>query len=374
MNSPETRTIPRGKVFVTGGAGHVGANIVHALLAEGQEVRCLVQPGANNRALDGLDVERVEGDVRDFAAMREATRGCARVFHVAAKVSTLNASAGEQRELYEINVVGTRHVMRAALENGVARAVLTGSFSATGYDLDDPSLPSHEDRPFYPFGDVMPYAHTKALAEHELLKCVVEGLDGLTVTSCACIGAWDHLPSRMGRTILDYCRGKLRAYIPGGFDFVNGRDIASGHLLAMERGRAGQKYICSTGFHTLEDLVHMFCELTALPLVKLKVPPQLMASVTGLYAGSLAKLFPNIPQRLTPGAIGVLRMRRHADTSKAQRELGYQPTNVRDAVRDALVFFAREGMLPDHVRDHVLRHHAEEADAAAAVSSAVAAQ
>lgn len=360
--SSETSTA-RGKVFVTGGSGHVGAHVVHALLAEGHDVRCLVQPGTNNSALDELPVEQVEGDLRDYDAMLRATKGCTRVFHVAAKVSTLSASAGEQRELYEINVIGTRNVLRASLENGVERAVLTGSFSSTGYDLDDPSTPSHEELPFYPFGHVMPYSHTKALAEHELLKCVVDGLDAVIVTSCSCIGAWDHLPSRMGRTMIDYAHGKLRAFVPGGFDFVNGRDIARGHLLAMDKGRRGHKYICSTSFHTLEELVAMFSEVTGLPPVRLQVPPSLMAGITGLYAGSLAKVFPNLPQRLTPGAIGVLRMRRRADTSKAQRELGYQPSTVRDAVRDAFVFFARQGKLPEPVRDHVLEHHAEASDA-----------
>lgn len=367
MDTIETGTtetsIPRGKVFVTGGSGHVGAHVVHALLDEGYEVRCLVQPGFNDAALDGLPVETVEGDIRDYQAMLRATKDCARVFHVAAKVSTLSASAGEQRELYEINVIGTRNVLRASLENGVARAVMTGSFSSTGYPLDDPSSPSHEDLPFYPFGHVMPYSHTKALAEHELLKCVVDGLDAVVVTSCACIGAWDYLPSRMGRTMIDYSHGKLRAFVPGGFDFVNGRDIARGHLLAMEKGRRGHKYICSTHFHTLGDLVAMFAEITGLPPVRLQVPPGLMATITGIYAGSLAKVFPKLPQRLTPGAIGVLQMRRHADTTKAKTELGYEPGTVRDAVRDAFVFFARQGKLPEAVRDRVLEHHAEASDA-----------
>lgn len=368
------QSIPRGKVLLTGASGHVGANVLHALLDEGHEVRCLVEPGASRECFAELPVEIVEGDIRDYNSMIQATHGCARVIHVAAKVSTLNASAGEQRELYEINVIGTRNVMRASLANGVGRAVLTGSFSSTGYDIDDPSTPSHERLPFYPFGHVMPYSHTKALAEHELLKCVVDGLDAVIVTSCACIGAWDYMPSRMGRTMIDYSHGKLRAYVPGGFDFVNGRDIARGHLLAMERGRPGQKYIVSTSFHELEDLVGMFSEVTGLPRVRFKVPAKLMASVTGLYAGSLAKVFPKIPQRLTPGAIGVLQMRRHADTRKAQEELGFRPSNVRDAVRDAFVFFAREGKLPDAVRDHVLAEHAEASDASAVAAVSAAAQ
>jgi nucleoside-diphosphate-sugar epimerase len=335
-----------GKVFVTGGAGHVGNNLVRRLVDDGHDVRCLVLGGADNRGLEGLAVELVEGDIRDFDSMLRATKGCDRVFHVAAKVSTLNPSAGEQRDLFDINVHGVRNVMRAAMHNGVTRAVLTGSFSATGHDLDDPSRPSNEDLPFYPFEGSLPYARTKVLAEHEMLKCVVDGLDGVIATSCACVGPNDWLPSRMGRTMIDYANGRLRVFIDGGFDFVNARDLVQGHMLAMEKGRTGQKYIFSTHFHTLADFVQMFSETLGLPPVTLKLPGPLMAGLTGLYSGTLTKLFPNVPQRLTPGAIKILRMRRHADTTKAQTELGYRPTDLRSAVREAFAFFHREGVIP----------------------------
>lgn len=335
-----------GKVFVTGGAGHVGNNLVRRLLADGHDVRCLVVPGTNNRGLEGLPIEIVEGDVRNFDSMRTATKGCNRVFHVAAKVSTLNPSAGEQRELFDVNVMGVRNVMRAAMENGVTRAVLTGSFSATGHDLDDPSIPSNEDLPFYPFEDSLPYAKSKVLAEHEMLKCIVDGLDGVIATSCACVGPHDYLPSRMGRTMIDYAHGKLHAYIDGGFDFVNARDLVQGHMLAMEKGRTGQKYIFSTHFHTLSDFVQMFADTLGMPPVRFKLPGPLMAGLTGIYSGTLSKLFPNAPQRLTPGAIRILRMRRHADTTKARTELGYRPTDLRSAVREAFEFLHREGMIP----------------------------
>jgi nucleoside-diphosphate-sugar epimerase len=335
-----------GKVFVTGGAGHVGNNLVRRLIADGHDVRCLVQSSANNRGLEELPIERVEGDIRDFESMRRATKGCDRVFHVAAKVSTLNPSAGEQRELFDVNVVGVRNVMRAAMENGVTRAVLTGSFSATGRDLDDPKRASTEEMPFYPFEDSLPYARSKVLAEHEMLKCVVDGLDGVIATSCACVGPHDYLPSRMGRTMIDYANGRLRAYIDGGFDFVNARDLVEGHMLAMEKGRTGQKYIFSTHFHTLGDFVQMFSETLGMPPVRLKLPGPLMAGITGLYSGAFSKLFPNMPQRLTPGTIKILRMRRHADTTKARTELGYRPTELRSAVREAMAFFHREGLIP----------------------------
>lgn len=342
----DVRSIPSGKVLVTGGSGHVGANLVRRLLAEGQELRCLVQPGQSREAFAGLEVELVEADLRDAAAMRTVVAGCTRLFHVAAKVSTLNASAGEQREIYEVNVVGTRNIMRAALEAGVARAVMTGSFSAVGYDLDRPSAPSNEDLPFYPFAKVLPYAQSKALAELEVLRCVVDGLDAVIVTSCACVGPHDYMPSRVGRTMLDYAHGRLHAYVDGGFPFVAARDIVDGHVLGMEKGRTGHKYIIASEFMTLGDLVEIWSELLGRPPVRLKLPRPVMAAMTGLYSGTFAKLFPNAPQRLNPGALEILKLNRHADTRKAREELGFVPTRVKAALYEALEDFARRGKIP----------------------------
>jgi nucleoside-diphosphate-sugar epimerase len=232
------------------------------------------------------------------------------------------------------------------MDNGVARAVVTGSFSATGYDPDAPSTPSDETGVFYPFDNHLPYARTKVLTEHETLKAVVDGFDAVIATSCACIGPHDYLPSRMGRTMTDFAHGRLRAYIDGGFDFVRADDIVQGHMLAMEKGRPGQKYIFSTHFHTLADLIEMWCEVTGLPPVRLKLPGPVMAGLTGLFAGTLSKLLPNVQQRLTPGAIKILRMRRHADTTRAREELGYQPTSIRIAVREAYEWLAEQGRVP----------------------------
>ncbi len=338
--------IPSGKVFVTGGTGHVGANLVRRLLADGQDVRCLVEPGGDRRAFEGLEVELVEGDIRDLDTMTKVIRGCTRVYHVAAKISILSPSANEYKDIFGINVIGTRNVMRAALQCGVARAVLTGSFSAVGYDPDDPSKASTDDMPHWPFDSaVLPYARSKALAEHEMLKVVADGLDAVIATSCSCIGPWDYIPSRMGRTMCDFSRGKVRAYVPGGFEFVAGPDVADGHVRAMEYGRKGHKYVFATAFHTLGDLLEFWREAVGPRSRPMRIPARLMSAVSSVYSGALSRFFPNVPQRLTPGSIKILTMQRHADTSKARTELGWMPTDIRSAVMEAYEFFAQAGMV-----------------------------
>jgi nucleoside-diphosphate-sugar epimerase len=199
--------------------------------------------------------------------------------------------------------------------------------------------------PFYPFRRTMPYERTKVLAELECLRAVARGLDVVIATSCAILGANDFLPSRMGQTLCDFANGRLRAYVPGGFEFVNARDIVSGHLLAMSRGRKGEKYIFSTRFATLDEIIELFERVTAVPRPSRRVPAPMMAAIAGVASPILSRLFPNVRQRLTPGAIRLLQLRRHADTSKAQLELGYRPTDIESAVADAYAFFHARGAI-----------------------------
>src|SRR5438105_8682004 len=142
-------------ILVTGGAGHLGANLVHRLLEGGHAVRVLLRRGSDNSALDGLEVERVFGDLRDPASLAPAVAGCERIYHCAAKLSTVG---GGEREIYDCNVIGTRHLLAAARAAGVARVVVTGSFSAVGHH---PTRPSDETVPFYPFDEALPYEQTK---------------------------------------------------------------------------------------------------------------------------------------------------------------------------------------------------------------------
>ncbi|HHH28434.1 MAG TPA: NAD-dependent epimerase/dehydratase family protein [Polyangiaceae bacterium] len=339
-----------GKVLVTGAAGHLGANVVHRLLDEGRDVRVLLRQGSNNEAMDHLDVERMYGDLRDTPSVRDAVRGVETIFHCAAKVSTLQGNRAHKREIFECNVVGTRNLLREAGDANVERIVVTGSFGATGYDIDDPTQAAVEDMPFYPFNTHLPYARSKHHQEHEVLKAVVNGQDVVICTSTAILGPHDYKPSRMGRTMMDYTHGKLRAYIPGGFPFVAASDLVDGHIRALERGRSGQKYTIATAYLTLDDIMDLWEDVTGVPRPKMKLPPRVMHGLANVSSFVLTNFFPKVPQRFTPDAVRILRMHRRADISKAREELGYQPSDIRDAIVAAYDDFARRGLVPKRPR------------------------
>jgi nucleoside-diphosphate-sugar epimerase len=327
------------RVLVTGGSGHLGANLVRRLLDEGQRVRALERRGGSGDAMAGLDVEMAWGDLRDPAAVRAAVRGCQRVYHCAAKVSS---AEGQQREIYASNVLGTRHLLRAALDEGVERVVVTGSFSAVGHD---PARPSDETVPVDPFGRLLPYQRSKIAVEHECLKAVVDGLDVVIATSCAILGPHDYKPSRMGQLLLDFARGRLRAYVPGGFEFVATRDIVQGHRLAMDKGRPGQKYIFSTAFQTVDELMTIYEGVTGRRRPRLRLPGPVMSGLAEAVNCFVMRLAPDVEPRFTPGAVRILRMHRRADIAKARTELGYQPGSIENAVREAYEDFVRRGKL-----------------------------
>ena len=329
------------KTLVTGATGHLGANLVRRLLDDGHAVRALLRE-KDPPALAGLDVEQVTGDLRDPAACRAAVRGCEGVHHTAAVVSTIDGDAQHKRDIFEINVLGTRHLLDAARAEGVAKVVVTGSLSATGHD---PARPSDETMPFDPLQKHLPYGRSKAAVEHECLKAFADGLPVVIATSCAILGPHDYKPSRMGRLLLDFAHGQLRAYVPGGFEFVAARDMANGHALAMAKGRPGQKYIICTQFMTVDQLLDIYEEVTGQKRPALRIPGPVMSAIAEVSDIYYRWLAPTAPRRFTPAAVRFLRMERRADCSKAKQELGFAPTTIREAIRDAFDDFVRRGLI-----------------------------
>jgi nucleoside-diphosphate-sugar epimerase len=327
------------KILITGANGHLGANLLRRVVSDGAAVRVLLRPESDNSTIDGLDVERVCGDLRDVDSLATAVEGCHAIYHCAAQVST---ASGREQEIFASNVLGTKNLLSVALRSGVGRVVVTGSLSATGHRIEGPT---DENETFNPFEHHLPYAISKAAVEHECLKAVAEGLDVVIAVSCAILGPNDFKPSRMGQVMIDFAQNRLHAYIPGGFEFVAAHDIVEGHILAMQRGRTGQKYIFSTGYLTMDEIMGLFGKVTGGRRPRLRLSPGFASGVAEIGQFVHRHVLPSRRQLLTPAAVRLLRMGRRADIGKARRELGYRPTSIADAVREAYEWFVMRGMI-----------------------------
>ncbi|MEU2514639.1 NAD-dependent epimerase/dehydratase family protein [Streptomyces syringium] len=327
-------------ILVTGASGHLGANMVRRLLADGHDIRVLVEPpGPAGEALDGLPVRRTVGDLRNPAAVAAAVEGCESVYHCAARITT---TARGHRDIHAVNVLGTRNVLDAARRHGVRRVVVTGSFSATS---PAPGRASTERDLHYPFAAHTPYTRSKVLVEHECCKAAAQGLDVVVAVSTAIIGPHDYVPSRMGRVLLDFAHGRLFTYLPGGFEFVSAQDLVQGHLLAMERGLPGHKYLLSTEFRTVDQMMDHYAQVTGRRKPRLRMPAPAMGALARLAEGPRSVLTPHREARFTPAAVRFLRSQRRADCSLAREALGYRPTDIATAVEQAYRCFVDRGLV-----------------------------
>ena len=225
--------------LITGATGFLGSAVVRLLLAEGQQLRALVRAGSDTKNIDGLDIERVTGDLTDMASLKAAAKGCDALYHVAADYRLW---IPKPKEIYDINVEGTRNLMRAAGEAGVGRIVYTSSVAVLGLHKD--GTPADEDVPVSLEDMTGHYKRSKYLAEEVVRGMVVkDGLPAVIVNPSTPIGARDIKPTPTGRIIVDFVNGRMPAYVDTGLNLVHVDDCARGHLLAYERGKIGERYI-----------------------------------------------------------------------------------------------------------------------------------
>jgi nucleoside-diphosphate-sugar epimerase len=323
--------------LVTGATGHIGNNLVRALLARQERVRVLCRPDSSPKPLAGLDVERVLGDLRDAPSLARAVAGVERVYHVAAMISI---RSGDREALWDANVAGTARLLAAARQAGVKRVVHTSSFGAMGHNPNGPSTEQHALDPKEPATD---YERSKAASEVEVKREIERGLDACIVNPCATVGPFDFRPSLVGRTFVDFAQGKLKAYLPGAFDWVPMRDVVSGHLLAMDKGGLGERYLLSGEVATLDQIFDWLAEDTGRPRPRLRIPAGLMLAVSLPKDFIEARFFPDKYPRFNQHSIRLLTSGKYGSNHKACRELGLSPTPVRQAFRDSVSWFRDNG-------------------------------
>jgi dihydroflavonol-4-reductase len=321
----------RRKAFVTGGTGFVGANLVRLLLAEGYQVRVLVRPGSNLTNLLGLEVELVEGSLNDLD-LDQKMRGCEVLFHVAAHYSLWHK---DKELLYQSNVLGTRNVLLCGRKAGIERTVYTSSVAAIGVRKDgQPADENYQSPAENLIGD---YKKSKYYGEREALKAVQLGQDIVIVNPSTPIGPFDLKPTPTGEIIVRFLRGKMPAYVNTGLNFIDVRDVARGHILALEKGKTGARYILGHQNLTLKAFLARLAIITGLPAPKITLPLWLPLTVAWLdeYVGAKLGQSPSVPV----DGVKMSQQLMYYDASKAVRELGLPQSPLEDAIKDAVGWF-----------------------------------
>jgi dihydroflavonol-4-reductase len=326
--------------LVTGATGFLGANVVRALLAHGEAVRVLVRAASDRTNVEGLPVEIATGDLRDPAAVREAVRGCRRVFHVAADYRFW---ARDPRELYDSNVGGTTNVLEACEREGVERVVYTSTVGTIG--LAALPAPCDETTPLAPGQLTSHYKRSKHAAEEVALRCAARGLPVVVVNPSAPVGAWDVKPTPTGQILLDFARGRMPAFVDTGLNIVHARDVAEGHWLAAEKGRAGERYILGHANLTLAEILAELAAITGRRAPRVRLP-YAVAWTAGAACTAVSTWITRRPPAVALEAVRMSRRRMFFDPGKAIRELSLPQTAVRQAFADAMAWFQERGYVP----------------------------
>jgi len=321
--------------LVTGATGFIGGHVARALVERGDEVRCLVRPSSSRRALDGVEVETAEGDLLDRASLQRAMRGVDHVFHCAADYRLW---ARHPREIFATNVDGTANVLAAAADAGVQRIVYTSSVATIGIDprgaADERRMASASDL-------VGAYKKSKHAAELVAKRAADEGLPVVIVNPSTPVGELDVKPTPTGRIIVDFLNGRMPAYVDTGLNVVDVRDVASGHLLAADRGCPGERYILGNANVTLKALLDMLARVSGRRPARLRLPHWIPMTI-GAASTAAAAVTGSTP-RVPLDAVRMSRHRMYFDSTKAVTELGLPQHPIEDALVRAVDWFCANG-------------------------------
>ncbi|MFP3952901.1 MAG: NAD-dependent epimerase/dehydratase family protein [Candidatus Bipolaricaulota bacterium] len=325
-----------GKYLVTGANGFVGSNLVRVLLKEGHEVRGMVRKNSNIDNIAGLPIETVIGDIRDEEALNAPVRGVDGVFHTAA----LYRFWAPQNDLfYDTNVVGTRNVLNASDRADVERVVVTSTASLLAHSEDGESLPRSTD------GLPSAYKVTKYIAERESLSFNDErNLDVIIASPTVPIGPGDYGPTPTGRLILEYLNGRMKAYLDMNFNVVYVKDVAHGHLLAMEEGRPGKRYVLGNKNTSLSEIIDILANITGRDKPRFEIPYPVAVSFAWLdefFEGFLLRKRPTAPI----SAIESTRIDERIDSTPWAKELGLPQTPIIKALKKAMDWYSENGYL-----------------------------
>jgi dihydroflavonol-4-reductase len=327
------------RVLVLGATGFIGGQIARALLERGYAVRALRRSSSSTLAINELPIEFAYGDLRDRSALLAAMRGVEAVFHAAGYYP--HNSLAPRRAL-RLASSGMRSVLECARVADVGRIVYTSSLSTIGPPGAGRTLA--DERDYYLPGSVAdPYFEAKWAMEAEVYRAAVAGQDVVALCPTVVFGPGDVKPTT-GTVLLALARGLLPAYVEGRTNIVDVRDVAQAHVVALERGRSGERYILGGHNTTIGATLTLAARLAGTPAPRARLPAAL-----ALLGGKLAELamlaIPGQPFLPFHETIQMIRHGRHYDCAKAQHELGLAGRPIEQTLRDSLAWFQEHGYL-----------------------------
>lgn len=330
------------RCFVTGASGFIGANLVRELHLAGHSVRALLRQGSDLRGLRGVPVERVEGDLEDASAIAAGLKQCDWCFHVAA---SYHLWLRDYAPMYLANVEGTRRVLESARAAGCSRMVYTSTVGCIGLprSANGTVMPTDETASTSEGQMTNHYKRSKWQAEQVALEFVRKGYPIVIVNPSAPIGPCDVKPTPTGQVIVDFLNGKMPGYVDTGLNWVHVRDVAQGHILAAEKGRAGERYILGNveGNWTMRETFDVLQEMTGIPAPKMRVP-LVVALLAAYVSEGMAKLTGR-PPRAPLAGVRMAKYKMFFNPAKAVRELGLPQTPPRQAFAEAIEWFRANG-------------------------------
>jgi dihydroflavonol-4-reductase len=326
--------------LVTGASGFIGSHLVRMLASRGELVRVLARPGSRVEILDGLDVERITGDLRDSSSLKSSLQAVQRVFHLAADYRLWSRNP---REIYQSNVDGTRNLLWAARRAGVERLVYTstvGTIAVPGHS----ALPNEETiaRLDQMIGH---YKRSKFLAEQEMMQAAREGFPVVVVNPTTPVGPGDWKPTPTGRIIVDFLNGRTPVYLDSGLNVVAVEDVAEGHWLAAERGRAGERYLLGGDNMTLLEIFTILARFSERRVPRWRIPYAL--ALAAAYADAAISRVTGREPRIPLEGVRMARHMMFVDCSKAIRELGFHPGPAKVALERAAQWYMDNGYVQE---------------------------
>lgn len=326
------------KILVTGADGLLGSNLVRTLISRNYDVRVLIQRDRSVPSLDGLDIERVSGDVLDFTSLEKAAKGCKNIIHVAANTNVW-PSRGEI--YYKVNVEGTRNMIKAAQNNGVTRFVHIGSASSFG--VGSKTKPGTENDPCVSAKYGMDYIDTKVKGQLVVLEAVKkEGFPAIVVNPTFMIGPYDSKPSS-GAMIIAAAKGQVPGFTGGGRNWVHVKDVAEATANALTMGRIGEAYILGHENLTYKEAITQICEVVGTKPPRLTVPDFIIKGI-GLAGTAIGNITGKAPKLTYPMAM-VSCDEHYFSPAKAIKELALPQTGLKVAAREAYDWFRANGYL-----------------------------